>query len=146
MKKNILTLLVLAVLAITYSCNNESAEADAATAVEETEESISKTRAKTKTAEDEEESFVLNLSRKWELGEDFIDLRMNGTFDAILDGQPVQGKWGMTSSTEDTRTLKLVGGTKEEPFNKTYELINVSFDRLEAVDTDGNRINFFAAE
>ena len=91
------------------------------------------------------------ISRKWEFGEDYIDLGNEGSFDAMLDGKHYTGRWGLSNGIDDERTLKLIGkedaeGAKNESFSKTYELINISYDRLVAVDSEGNRINFFPEE
>jgi hypothetical protein len=131
----------IAILSL-FSCvsdntNNESVE-------------VIKTRAlpNSTSEEDFESASSSSLTRKWEFGEDFIDLDKEGAFEAMLDGKHYTGKWGLSNDSDNKRTLKLIGqedveGSKKESFSRTYELINVSYERLVAIDSSGNKINFF---
>ncbi len=87
------------------------------------------------------------LTKKWTLGDDYIDLESDDSFDAFLGRIQYQGKWGLSNDRQGKRTLKLIGyilaeSTKKSSFDHSYELINVSYDRLVAIDTEGNKINF----
>jgi hypothetical protein len=93
----------------------------------------------------EEAEFFFYISRKWELGEEYINMKGNGLFDAVLEGKTIVGKWGMVSSTEDSQVLKLIGTGEDEGYNKTFEIINISLNRLEAMDENGKRIQFLAS-
>lgn len=93
----------------------------------------------------EEAEFFFYISRKWELGEEYINMNGNGLFDAMLDGKTVVGKWGMVTSTEDAQVLKLIGTGEDKGYNKTLEIINISLNRLEAMDENGKRIQFLAS-
>jgi hypothetical protein len=91
------------------------------------------------------------LTKKWTLGDDYIDLESDGSFDAIWGRIQYQGKWGLSNDRQGKRTLKLIGralaeSTKKSSFDRSYELINVSYDRLVAIDTEGNKINFFSED
>jgi hypothetical protein len=132
---------IIAILSL-FSCLSDNANKDSVEVI--------KTRAlPNSTSEEELESTSpSSLSRKWEFGEEFIDLDKEGAFEAILDGKHYTGKWGLSNGKDDVRTLKLIGkedveGSKEESFKRSYELINVSYERLVAVDSAGNKINFF---
>ena len=146
MKKTILYFVAIFTVLITYSCGNQSPE----TAVDTVDDSTTKTRAlpQNEKVQDGEDASIAYITRKWELGEEYIDLDADGSFDAIFEGKHVKGRWGMTAGTDDLRMLKLIG--KEEgatdnanTFNRTYELIDLSYDRLVAVDADGHKISFF---
>lgn len=143
MKTTILYLFSIVTLLMMYSCTNQNE-------TENIDSESLKTRAleTNSSAESQEASLSAAITRKWEFGTEYIDLNNEGTFEAVLDGKHVKGRWGLTSGTEELRTLKLIG--KEDgaegnanTFNRTYELIDVSYDRLVAVDGEGHKINFF---
>ena len=135
---------IIAMLSL-FSCTSENVN-------NESEESI-KTRALPNSNSEEsiENASPSSLTRKWEFGEDYIDLDNEGAFDAMLDGKHYTGKWGLSNGSNDERTLKLIGqedveGSQKESFKRTYELINVSYERMVAIDSSGNKINFFPEE
>ena len=68
----------------------------------------------------EEAELFFYISRKWELGEEYINMNGNGLFDAVLDGRTVVGKWGMVASTEDAQVLKLIGTREDEGYNNNF--------------------------
>lgn len=127
----------------TYSCNSdEGAQNEEASAIQ--------TRALPTSAEDEAESTASAyglISQKWGLGEEYIDLDEEGTFEAMLDGKHITGRWGLSSGTDDQKTLELIGkedDAETNSYHKTYDLITVSYNRLVAIDTEGNKVNFFS--
>ena len=143
MKKNILILLAFIATFSVYSCNNDNNANNS----NETEEFHTRAAiAETPETENEESAFGF-ITQKWELGDEYIDLDKDGTFEAIFDGKHLKGKWGLSTGTDDQKTLELIGEEDESAehnkFHRTYELINVSYDRLVAIDSDGNKINFY---
>ncbi|MCH2022178.1 MAG: hypothetical protein MK207_06815 [Saprospiraceae bacterium] len=90
------------------------------------------------------------LIKKWIMGDEYIDLVQTGTFEAVLDGIHIEGKWGLSTGTDDKKILELFGEEDSDldgvaqSFHKKYELISVSYDRLIAVDAAGNTINFLS--
>ncbi len=135
MKKYILILLVfIAASFVVYSCKDKDNDNG----------NQNKTRAQ---LEEETKGF---LARRWELGEEYLDLNLEGTFEASLNGKHSKGKWGLSYETDDKKTLKLIGEEDESAetndFQQSYELINVSYDRLVAIDPKGNKINFYPEE
>ena len=85
------------------------------------------------------------MPKKWRSGEEYIDLGQEGSFEAMLDGKHIEVRRGLLTSEGDQRTLDLNGkdGAKTNSFHRTNELITVSYDRLVAVHSEGNNINFF---
>ncbi len=140
MKKTTLLLALFATL-FTFSCESDNQQN--AQVEPNVEDVINSTRAQNMS---EEEEFYFAISRKWELGDEYIDLKSDGTFEAKMEEKEVLGKWGMSSSTQDKQELRLIGLGDNSDFNRTYEIINISFERLEGIDKDGNRIQFFAAD
>lgn len=142
MKKTILYFCAFAIAFASFACtsdNNENA----------TEEPL-KTRAlpEDENAEDASSAAFAFITQKWELGEEYITFSEEGDFDAVLEGKHIKGRWGLTSGTDDQKMLKLIGKeadsqSEANTFNKTYELVDLSYDRLVAVDADGKKINFF---
>jgi len=127
----------------TFSCNSdEPAQNDEANSIQ--------TRALPSSTENEAESVASAyglISQKWGLGEEYIDLDQEGTFEAMLDGKHIKGRWGLSAGTEDQNTLELIGkedGAETNSYHKTYDLITVSYNRLVAVDSEGNKVNFFS--
>ena len=143
MKQTILTCIVFLGILMAYSCNNNTTE------VPEADASTLQTRALPQNGEepDSEEDLAYSyIVRKWELGDEYIDLETEGSFEAVLEGKHIQGRWGLSYGTEEKKMLKLIGnedGAARHSFNKTYELIDVSYERLVAIDAEGNKINFF---
>lgn len=146
MNKHInLYILSLLALLVVFSCNtatdsNSPLNIDAV-----------HTRAVQSAAATNEAITPSTLEKKWTLGNDYIDLEPDGSFDAVLGQIQYQGKWGLSNDSQGNRTLKLIGheaaeSPKEASFNRSYELIDVSYDRLVAIDTDGNKINFFSED
>jgi hypothetical protein len=142
MKKTILYFCAFAITFASFSCvsdNNENA----------TDETL-KTRAlpENENAEESTSASFAFITQKWELGEEYITFNEAGDFDAVLEGIHITGRWGLTSGTDDQKMLKLIGKeadsqSEANTFNKTYELVDLSYDRLVAVDGDGKKINFF---
>jgi hypothetical protein len=102
--------------------------------------------AATNDMSEEETGRLYYISRKWELGEEYIHMKGDGFFEASSDGKIIIGKWGMVYNTEDTQILKLIGTGDDEGYNKTLEIINLSLNRLEAIDENGKRVQFLASE
>lgn len=142
MKKIILYFCAFAIAFASFSCASDNAE-------NATDETL-KTRALPEdenAAENTSASFAF-ITQKWELGEEYITFNEEGDFDAVLEGKHITGRWGLTSGTDDQKMLKLIGKeadsqSEANTFNKTYELVDLSYDRLVAVDADGKKINFF---
>lgn len=135
-------MLSLLALLITLSCNTVSENT--------TEIDAENTRAISSepTMEGFSQGAIVN---KWQLGEDYIDLNADGSFQAVFETVEYAGKWGLSNDAEGNRTLRLIGrkvseSPKTESFNKTYELVNVSRERLIAFDDEGNKINFLTEE
>jgi predicted HNH restriction endonuclease len=144
MKSNTVLLYIIAITLFSlFSCTSDNVS----------NEDAIKTRALPNSTSDEniENASPTSISRKWEFGEDFIDLGNEGSFEAMLDGKHYFGKWGLSNGNNDERTLKLIGqedleGSTKESFKRTYEIINVSYERMVAIDSAGNKINFFPEE
>jgi len=142
MKKSILYFCALAIAFASFSCASDNTE--------NTADETLKTRAlpeNENAAESTSAAFAF-ITQKWELGEEYITFDEEGGFDAVLEGKHIQGRWGLTSGTDDQKMLKLIGKeaaaqSEANTFNKTYELIDLSYERLVAVDADGKKINFF---
>lgn len=142
MKKTILYFCAIAIAFVSFSCTSDNTEST-------TDETL-KTRALPENENEEEStsaSFAF-ITQKWELGEEYINFDEEGGFDAVLEGKHLKGRWGLTSGTDDQKMLKLIGKevdsqSEANTFNKTYELVDLSYDRLVAVDADGKKINFF---
>lgn len=139
-------LLVFATLiSLLSACSNEVQEANDQIVIE----SITRSAPDAEAAAESSYFSNASISKKWSFGDDFIDLDENGLFSAMLNGEMIEGKWGFTVGTEEMRILKLEGHaadaeTKEVTFKESYELINLSFDRMLAVDSKGNKVNFFS--
>lgn len=140
MKKNILYLFLLGmVICSTFSCASDA----------NSDEEPLKTRAlaESENAEESTSASFAFLTQKWELGEEYISFDTDGGFDAVLEGKHIVGRWGLTNGTDEQKTLKLIGKEAESKseantFNRTYEVVDLSYDRFVAVDADGNKINF----
>ena len=87
----------------------------------------------------------LLLAHKWESGAVFLDLKINGTFEAALDGENIiYGNWEVSSNQE---SLILVNDPSDEDlFSIEYTLSDVSFHSIKIIDSQGNEIFFVAAE
>lgn len=143
MRTIIIYFISITTLLFMYSCTGQGK-------TEEASDKILNTRAlgKISDIDNSESALSAAITRKWEFGSEYIDLNEGGAFEAVLDDKHVKGRWGFTSGTDDIKILKLIG--KEDgaagnvnTFNRTYELIDVSYDRLVAVDSKGQKINFF---
>jgi hypothetical protein len=143
MKNNLFYLLAFGLILSLFACNSIE---DDKTVVSVSES----TRAADTKSMDNEQSDTSGdaLSRMWLFGDEYIDLAKEGTFEAVLDGKHIEGKWGFSTGTDDKKILELYGEEDSDldgvaqSFHKKYELISVSYDRLMAVDSEGNTINF----
>ncbi|BDS14534.1 hypothetical protein [Aureispira anguillae] len=87
------------------------------------------------------------LSQKWVFEQGYIDLNPLGTFEASINHHDISGKWGFSSEIESKKTLKLVqidSKTQEVFFNKTYQLISLTHNKLVMLDPTGNIIQLFS--
>ena len=87
----------------------------------------------------------LLLAHKWESGAVFLDLKINGTFEAALDGKNIiYGNWEVSSNQE---SLILVNDpSDEELFSIEYTLSDVSFHAIKIIDSQGKEMFFVAVE
>jgi hypothetical protein len=143
MKNNLFSFLAIGLILSLFACS----DTDIKTTVESVNET---TRAADTKSMGNEESDTSDdaLSRKWMFGDEYIDLAKEGTFEAVLDGKHIEGKWGFSTGTDDKKILELFGEEDSDLdgvaqiYHKKYELISVSYERMMAVDTAGNMINF----
>lgn len=82
------------------------------------------------------------LIQKWTLQNNYLYLNADGSFEAVLDNQAIGGKWGLSSQTENKKILQLIGNNQNTNFVKTYELINLSYNKLVVQDKQGNKLLF----
>jgi hypothetical protein len=136
MKTNLLSLIAFSILLIAVSCSNPSTNTP--TIAVDDSKLVETTRGAG--ADD------LNLlfARKW-LGENtFLDLKIDNTFTASLDGQnELFGDW-FISEDQSTLTLsseKSIEG-KGKGFLFKYTIVKVTSDAMIVKDTDGNEITF----
>jgi len=140
MKTNVLSLLALALLFVTASCSSPSEDTN--TQNVSNENVIESTRG----VEDAEEDMGAMLARKWQNENAYVDLKLDGTFEANFDGEAtIVGKW---SISEDQKTLKLMEDAPSEgkgnSFNASYVIVEVSATTMKVMDRDGNELAFSA--
>jgi hypothetical protein len=85
------------------------------------------------------------LAHKWQSGAVFLDLKINGTFEAALDGKNIiYGNWELSSNQE---TLVLINDpTDEDLFSIEFTLSDVSFHTIKIIDSHGKEILLTAEE
>lgn len=90
-------------------------------------------------------STVLLLAHHWKSKALSLDLKVDGSFEGRLgDGETWYGLWEMKA---DRKTLLLVNDPMdEEEFQKQYEVVEVSFDRLRLKDNTGKIIALYLVE
>jgi hypothetical protein len=139
MKKNILTLLSLAILFTVISCSTESKKS--ATVVE-----LQASNNRSAAAADQEEDYNLLLARKWqnESGAIFLDLKIDGSFEGNFDSDNiVEGLW---SVSEDQKILSLkenkASDGKGGNLNLSYTILDMSSNNMKVLDQDGNEFEF----
>ncbi|MCH2022177.1 MAG: hypothetical protein MK207_06810 [Saprospiraceae bacterium] len=93
----------------------------------------------------EHEDTYLLLAHKWESGALFLDLKLNGTFEASLDGNDViYGNWELRSNQE---VLVLLNDpVDEDVFSIEFTLSDVSFHSIKVINSDGKEFFFVAVE
>lgn len=88
----------------------------------------------------------LQLARKWSNGDKYIDMKLEGQFEASLEDGVFAGNWDL-DDTESTLTLsgeKAAEG-KGQAVKNIFKLSKISDEALELTDEQGNTI-VFAAE
>ena len=143
MKLNTLFGLLVALTLIISSCGST---ADNNTTQEE-DVQIGDTRGvdmSNENAQDEDLSLV--FSRKWTSEEAFVDLKIDGSFDAKFgEDEPVHGKWTLS---EDLKTLSLMGEQaadgKGHNFVGKYTVLEISDSVMKVQDKDGKDWSFSA--
>lgn len=89
------------------------------------------------------------LSQKWVFEQGYIDLNPLGTFEASINHHDINGKWGFSSEIENKKTLKLVqvdSKNQQVLFNKTYQLVSLSHEKLVILDSTGTIIQLFSKQ
>ncbi len=91
------------------------------------------------------EDFNLQFARKWESGSTYVDLKIDGTFEANIDDQPIEGTWNIS---EDQKKLQLnesvAGEGKGRSFNATYIITAIDATTMKVLDKSGNELAFSA--
>lgn len=93
-----------------------------------------------------EEDFSLVFSKKWTNEEAFVDLKIDGSFDAKFgEDDPVHGTWTLT---EDLKTLRLMGEQaadgKGRNFVGNYTILEINDSMMKVQDKDGKEWTFSA--
>lgn len=118
------------------SCNTEAPAASVNDAMEVT------TRGQK--AEDKVENFTAG---KWEDQNTFVNLKLDGSFEASFDGETtIVGNWTL-SDDEKQLSLKAEESLegKGSVFAKTYEVLEITPETLKVKDEDGYELAFKAA-
>ncbi|WCL82864.1 lipocalin family protein [Saprospira sp. CCB-QB6] len=132
-----LMFLFMAVLAFGLgSCNSEAPAALVEQGLEVT------TRGQQ--AEEKAENFTAG---KWEDQNTFVNLKLDGTFEASFDGETtIVGSW-ILSDDEKQLSLKAEESLegKGSVFAKTYEVLEITPESLKVKDDEGQELAFKAA-
>lgn len=118
------------------SCNTEAPAASVNDAMEVT------TRGQQ--AEDKVENFTAG---KWEDQNTFVNLKLDGSFEASFDGETtIVGNWTL-SDDEKQLLLKAEESLegKGSVFAKTYEVLEITPETLKVKDEEGYELAFKAA-
>ncbi|AFC24634.1 lipocalin family protein [Saprospira grandis] len=134
--KNLMFLFVALLAFGLGSCNTEAPAASVNDAMEVT------TRGQK--AEDKVENFTAG---KWEDQNTFVNLKLDGSFEASFDGETtIVGNWTL-SDDEKQLSLKAEESLegKGSVFAKTYEVLEITPETLKVKDEDGYELAFKAA-
>ena len=87
----------------------------------------------------------LLLAHKWEKGDFYLDLKINGTFEAKIDGQNVI--YGLWELSDDRKILNLKNDPiDEDTFSIKYTISEVSFHSMKVVDSKGKAVYLNAVD
>lgn len=94
----------------------------------------------------QDEDFSLVFSKKWTNEDAFVDLKIDGSFDAKFgEDDAVHGTWTLT---EDLKTLKLVGEQaadgKGHNFVGEYTVLDINDSTMKVLDKEGKEWSFSA--
>lgn len=81
----------------------------------------------------------LLLAHKWSNGSIFLDLKINGTFEAKMDGKTwIYGYWSIPPNQE---TLNLCNDPiDEEVFKLEFTLSDISYHTIKLIDAQGKEL------
>ncbi|MCH2043350.1 MAG: hypothetical protein MK212_04360 [Saprospiraceae bacterium] len=102
--------------------------------------------ATTTMAEEAPESATkLQLARKWMNGDQYIEIKLEGLFEASLDNGVFAGSWDLDDS-ESTLTLsgEEAAEGKGQAMKNVFKLSKISDETLELTDEQGKNIVFTA--
>ncbi|MCP4438444.1 MAG: hypothetical protein GY810_05825 [Aureispira sp.] len=146
MKLNALFGLLVALAFIISSCGS-TADSNKVDETTEDDVKIEDTRGvDMNESKAQDEDFSLIFSKKWTGEEAFVDLKIDGSFDAKFgEDEPVHGKWTLS---EDLKTLKLVGDQaadgKGHNFVGEYTVLEINDSAMKVQDKDGKDWSFSA--
>lgn len=134
-----LYILSLSTLFLVFSCANSSEE----TPVVSVEKNVL-VESSNRGENSAEDSYIL-FARKWEAPNNiYVDLQLDGSFEANLDGEnEIFGRWAIS---DDQKELQLSENQSHEgkgnSFNAVYTIVDISDSKLTVMDDQNKEWNF----
>lgn len=150
MKTNTIHFVLFALFSMLIACNSPESASSLADATLDEEMSIEITSRSVETKNGAEDRHLL-LARKWQssTGELYLDLKIDGTFEGIIDGENVvHGTW---DTADNEKTLQLTGDHAEEGKGNhfagaTYTVLEMASESIKMQDESGNILTFVASK
>lgn len=140
-----ITIALALILTTVFSCSSPSDSIP--TVMIEENDLVEVTRSHQKLAEEGAEETNFIFAKKWTTADNhYVDLKIDGTFEAQLeDEQVIVGKWSISS---DETTLYLNENQSHEgkgsAFNAAYIIDEISDASLKVTDIQGKAISFIS--